>query len=54
MGKIPRLLKRGVSGRYSGGKAACIAMISKWRILVLATLGKSIDFITNFQALDSY
>ena len=39
--------KGGVSGSFSRGKAECIAMISKRRILVLASLGKSIDFITN-------
>ena len=40
--------KGGVSGGSSGGKAECITMVSKRRILVLAALGKSIDFITNF------
>ena len=39
--------KGGVSGGYSGVKAECIAMISERRLLVLAALGKSIDFISN-------
>ena len=45
--------KGGVSGGYSGGNAAWIAMVTKSRIFVLAALWKSIDFITNFSALDS-
>ena len=54
-GKIPRSQKgERVCGGYSGGKAECIAMVLKRRILLLAALRKSIDFITNFLALDSH
>ena len=46
--KIPRSQKGGGIRRLFRGKAASMAMISKRRILVLATLGNSIDLITNF------
>ena len=53
-GKIPRSQKGGVKGGYSRGKVVINATISKRRILVLAALGNSTDFITNSQALDSH